>query len=204
MSITRCPKALIYLALLLFAVCAVQLFLFASRSRAEAASPPANRAMLQAATATETATATATSTATTTTTITATVTTTVPAEVSPSATLTVNLTASATDTQAVFATFLPTTPAPPVDTPILVTTSLTATATLLPFPTITLQYPRFTSTPRLLAAERQPGLPALSKPEPGAALRQALRLWPCGLILFIWLFLGIWFVATQGRLGRRE
>jgi hypothetical protein len=74
---------------------------------------------------------------------------------------------------------------------------LTATATLIPLPTITLQFPKATETEFLLMARRQPGSQDLSKQEEIAGLTRLRRLWPFILLFTIWIVLGIWFIFSQ-------
>ncbi len=94
---------------------------------------------------------------------------------------------------------LPTIPPPAV----LVTTTasapagvLTATATLIPFPNITVETLAATSTDALNYLEAPPG--ASSLPKGGESLWARLRrFWPLAIILFFWLVLGVWFVALR-------
>ncbi len=74
---------------------------------------------------------------------------------------------------------------------------LTATATLIPLPTITLQFPKATETGFLLMARRQPGSQDLSKQEGIAVLTRLRRLWPFVLLFTIWIVLGVWFIFSQ-------
>ncbi len=78
------------------------------------------------------------------------------------------------------------------------TATLTPTTTLLPFPTVTFIYPpTATATDVLFQVERQPGDPGLAKPSPGLDWGKLARLWPLGLLLLVWAFLGAWFIFTQ-------
>jgi len=74
---------------------------------------------------------------------------------------------------------------------------LTATATLIPLPTITLQFPKATETGFLLMARRQPGSQDLSKQEEISGLPRLKRLWPFILLFMIWIVLGVWFIFSQ-------
>jgi len=74
---------------------------------------------------------------------------------------------------------------------------LTATATLIPLPTITLQFPKATETEFLLMARRQPGSQDLSKQEEISGLTRLRRLWPFILLFTIWIVLGVWFIFSQ-------
>ena len=74
---------------------------------------------------------------------------------------------------------------------------LTATATLIPLPTITLQFPKSTVTEFLLMARRQPGSQDLSKQEEISGLTRLRRLWPFILLFTIWIVLGVWFIFSQ-------
>ena len=74
---------------------------------------------------------------------------------------------------------------------------LTATATLIPLPTITLQFPKATETGFLLMARRQPGSQDLSKQEEISGLTRLRRLWPFVLLFTIWIVLGVWFIFSQ-------
>ena len=74
---------------------------------------------------------------------------------------------------------------------------LTATATLIPLPTITLQFPKATETGFLLMARRQPGSQDLSKQEEITGITRLRRLWPFVLLFTIWIILGVWFIFSQ-------
>ena len=74
---------------------------------------------------------------------------------------------------------------------------LTATATIIPLPTTTLQFPKATETGFLLMARRQPGSQDLLKQEGIAGLRRFRRLWPFVLLFVIWIVLGVWFMLSQ-------
>lgn len=74
---------------------------------------------------------------------------------------------------------------------------LTATATLIPLSTITLQFPKATETGFLLMARRQPGSQDLSKQEETSGLTRLKRLWPFVLLFTIWIVLGVWFIFSQ-------
>ena len=87
----------------------------------------------------------------------------------------------------------------PVD-PLGTTTpppGLTATATLIPLPTITLQFPKATETVFLLMARRQPGSQELTKQNQTSGLTRFRRLWPFILLFTIWIVLGVWFIFSQ-------
>ena len=87
----------------------------------------------------------------------------------------------------------------PVDPLVTITPplGLTATATLIPLPTITLQFPKATEPGFLLMARRQPGSQDLSKQEKISDLTRLRRLWPFVLLFTIWIVLGVWFVFSQ-------
>jgi hypothetical protein len=74
---------------------------------------------------------------------------------------------------------------------------LTATATLIPLPTITLQFPKATETGFLLMARRQPGSQELTKQNQISGLTRFRRLWPFILLFTIWIVLGVWFIFSQ-------
>ena len=74
---------------------------------------------------------------------------------------------------------------------------LTATATLIPLPTFTLQFPKATETGFLLMARRQPGSQDLSKQEEISGLTRLRHLWPFVLLFTIWIVLGVWFIFSQ-------
>lgn len=74
---------------------------------------------------------------------------------------------------------------------------LTATATLIPLPTSTLQFPKATETEFLLMARRQPGSQDLSKQEEISYLTRLRHLWPFILLFTIWIVLGVWFIFSQ-------
>ncbi|MFC2042741.1 hypothetical protein ACFLUA_01130 [Chloroflexota bacterium] len=74
---------------------------------------------------------------------------------------------------------------------------LTATATLIPLPTITLQFPKATETGFLLMARRQPGSQDLEKQEEISGFTRLRHLWPFILLFTIWIVLGVWFIFSQ-------
>ena len=108
----------------------------------------------------------------------------------PSATTTSALTPTTTFTSTVEGAL--DTPAPPS----------TATATLIPLPTITFIYPERTPTQELLAVERQTAQPALPNGSQASGLVKLVRLIPIGALIVIWAFLGIWFVIAQRQVNR--
>ena len=74
---------------------------------------------------------------------------------------------------------------------------LTVTATLIPLPSITFQFPQSTQTASLLSLERAPGSPPLEKGGIRPARLKLARLWPLGLLLIIWLVIASWYVLSQ-------
>lgn len=164
--------------------------------------------------ATLTATVTITPTLTATSTITRTVTATVTATLSPTAT------ASPTWTQV--SDFSPTPTASPTSletatattTPDLVGTLLalptemvtptisgqgmvlTETATLIPFPKVTIENPIITGTAALNYLEAPPGTNGLPKGSASIWVKLG-RLWPLAILLAFWLFLAIWFLVVR-------
>jgi hypothetical protein len=164
--------------------------------------------------ATLTSTATITPTLTATSTITRTVTVTVTATLSPTTT------ASPTWTQVVVSS--PTPSASPTGpetltataTPDLVGTllalptvmltptisgtgvELTGTATLVPFPQITLEIPLVTRTEALNYLEVPPGVNSLPKGSASGWVKLKLY-WPLAVILAFWLILAIWFLVVR-------
>jgi hypothetical protein len=74
---------------------------------------------------------------------------------------------------------------------------MTTTATLIPLPTITLQFPKTTETEFLLMAKRQPGSQELTKQDQTSGLTRVRRLWPFILLFTIWIVLGVWFIFSQ-------
>jgi hypothetical protein len=72
----------------------------------------------------------------------------------------------------------------------------TLTPTLIPFPSITIEYPQVTPTAILMSLESLPGSTALPKGRPltGAKL---LSLWPLAVLFLLWLVLVVWFVVAQ-------
>jgi hypothetical protein len=73
---------------------------------------------------------------------------------------------------------------------------LTQTATLIPFPQITIKVPQVTRTDALNYLEAPPGVNGL--PKGSASIRLKLgRLWPFALILIIWLGLAVWFLIVR-------
>ncbi len=73
---------------------------------------------------------------------------------------------------------------------------LTETATLIPFPDITIQIATATSTDALNYLEAPPGENGL--PKGSASIPMKLRRWwPVAFILFFWLVLSVWFLAAR-------
>jgi len=96
------------------------------------------------------------------------------------------------------ANILATSPTPPNSGGVLTTTPPTGenelangpTATLIPFPTITIAFP---PTPNISAP-----LPDLSGADGSLpSLQILLGLWPLGLVLLIWIGLGVWFYFSH-------
>jgi hypothetical protein len=80
----------------------------------------------------------------------------------------------------------------------LETAPLAETATLAPFPEITLTFPLPSATPEpLLAGPRLPGSPGLEKPANRLDLPNVGRLLIGAVLIFLWLTLAGWFVFSQ-------
>ena len=86
-------------------------------------------------------------------------------------------------------------------TQIGATQIMSGTATLLPLPSITFQYPEITATPRLLSSVRQPTSPDLSKTQPRTIWQVIIRFLPLAVLLVIWLGLIVWFILSQRENG---
>ena len=72
----------------------------------------------------------------------------------------------------------------------------TLTATLIPFPSVTIEYPQVTPTDILMSLESLAGSTALPKGRPITGTN-LLRLWPLAVLLALWLVLVVWFVVAQ-------
>jgi hypothetical protein len=164
--------------------------------------------------ATLTATATITPTLTATSTITRTVTATVTATLSPTAT------ASPTWTQVFDFSTTPTASSTSLETATATTTPdlvgtllalptemltptisgqgmvLTETATLVPFPKVTIENPIITGTEALNYLEAPPGANGLPKGSASIWVKLG-RLWLLVILLAFWLFLAIWFLVVR-------
>ncbi len=163
---------------------------------------------------TYTATSTATNSSTPTTSTTATVSSTITATATITYTTTPTVSPTATSSATNTATpFLTTSPQPSATQTLLWTATITptleispgttpATATLLPLPKVTFQYPHLTRTVGLLVIEHPPDSPDLSKGGGTIAWKKLVRWWPLLIILGLWLILGFWFVFSQGYLER--
>jgi hypothetical protein len=73
---------------------------------------------------------------------------------------------------------------------------LTETATLIPFPKITVKIPTRTSTDTLNYLEAPPGPNSLPKGSASLWLKLG-RFWPVVLILIFWLGLAVWFLVVR-------
>ena len=73
---------------------------------------------------------------------------------------------------------------------------LTETATLIPFPNITIEALRATSTDALYYLQAPPGESGL--PKGSASIWAKLgRYWPLAVILLFWLGLAVWFLVVR-------
>lgn len=79
------------------------------------------------------------------------------------------------------------------------TVTSTATATLLPFPTITIEFPAVTPPATLLFIDRSadPQEPGFPKSGRGSGSPGLARFWPLALLVLFWLALGGWFLYVQ-------
>jgi len=71
------------------------------------------------------------------------------------------------------------------------------TATLIPLPNVTFQFPQRITTAELLIIEHPSDMADLSKGGGLLGMKKLLRMWPLLVILGIWLVLGFWFVFSQ-------
>ena len=85
----------------------------------------------------------------------------------------------------------------PYPVEVVETGVLTATATLIPLPSITFQYPHLTKTVPLLSLQHEPGASPIEKGGVQYPRLKLGRLWPLGLLLAIWLVLAGWYVLAQ-------
>jgi hypothetical protein len=74
--------------------------------------------------------------------------------------------------------------------------ALTQTATLIPFPKITLVVPTATSTDALNYLEAPPGASSLPKGSVSIWVKLG-RFWPLAILLAFWLVLGVWFLVVR-------
>jgi hypothetical protein len=80
---------------------------------------------------------------------------------------------------------------------------ITATATLIPFPSITYQFPQVTATAQLLSLERIPGAGGPPKDQRTTGWKAVRFAWPLLLLVVVWLGLVAWFLAALMLIGRR-
>lgn len=71
------------------------------------------------------------------------------------------------------------------------------TATLVPLPSITIQFPQATAEGDSLAAGRLPGTPDLAARNGNQTQERTLRLFPLAILLIVWVFLGVWFYVSH-------
>jgi hypothetical protein len=82
-----------------------------------------------------------------------------------------------------------------VPTPVLENNSGEATATLIPFPTVTIVFPRSTS-------QQSAPLPDPADLNRGWLTKDTIQgLWPIGLLIVIWLGLVAWFFLSRRHIG---
>jgi hypothetical protein len=136
----------------------------------------------------------------------------------PAITIDYTLTPTASPTTANIATYTPTMPlllsptssATPVPlgtetvspTPESLVSAVPVTASLIPLPAITYQYPQTREPGQLLVLKHPTDLPELAKGNGETDWKKLLRGWPLLIILGLWLVLGFWFVLSQGYLER--
>jgi hypothetical protein len=75
-----------------------------------------------------------------------------------------------------------------------------ATATLIPFPSVTFQFPVVTPTDELNTVGYQSSQVPPKQGE-SSDLGSLSRLWPLALILAAWVILGVWFIIIQKQSG---
>jgi hypothetical protein len=73
---------------------------------------------------------------------------------------------------------------------------LTETATLVPFPKVTIENPIITGTEALNYLEAPPGTNGLPKGSASIWVKLG-RLWPLAILLAFWLILAIWFLVVR-------
>lgn len=87
-----------------------------------------------------------------------------------------------------------------VETP---STAITATATLLPFPTVTYIYPQQTVTGALLSAEHPPGVSGPPKDARPVGSKAVLAAGLLILLLAVWAGLALWFLVAYIMMRRQ-
>jgi hypothetical protein len=68
------------------------------------------------------------------------------------------------------------------------------TATLIPFPTVTIQFP--TLVPTSMAGAGQ-AFDALNIDVETSSVLSIIEFWPLGMLLLIWVIIGVWFLITR-------
>ncbi len=72
-----------------------------------------------------------------------------------------------------------------------------ATPTLIPFPSVTFQFPEARTTERLLALRHAPEASFLPKQSDPPLWKGLVKLWPLALLVVIWAILAVWLVVSQ-------
>ena len=68
------------------------------------------------------------------------------------------------------------------------------TATLIPFPTVTIQFPTLVPTTMDSAGQ---AFDALNIDMEKSAVSSIIEFWPLGMLLLIWVIIGVWFLITR-------
>jgi hypothetical protein len=87
-------------------------------------------------------------------------------------------------------------------TPESLSSIVPVTASLIPLPEITYQFPQTAESGLLLAMKHPSDSPELAKGSGLITWEKLIRWWPLLIVLGLWTILGFWFVISQGYLSR--
>lgn len=87
----------------------------------------------------------------------------------------------------------PGSPADTTGTTLALENQQAGTATLVPFPTVTIRFPATNTPERFTFGQAQNGI----TPEEDSSSSGIVRLWPLGMLVFIWIIIGVWFLVTR-------
>jgi hypothetical protein len=87
----------------------------------------------------------------------------------------------------------PGSPADTTGTALALENQQAGTATLVPFPTVTIRFPATNTPERSTFGQAQNGITL----EEDSSSSGIVRLWPLGMLVFIWIIIGVWFLVTR-------